>query len=285
MTIMTMTTTPNVAADAIDWVRRAHDLGPQIAAARRRGRRGRRLRRREPGALKAAGLPHRGGARRAGRRRRQPRRAGRDAADAGAAIAARPPWRCRMHTHVVALPAWRWRRTPEARRGPAEAGRGREADPGLQRRLGLAGGLRPAPSPSRAASASAARKVFASGSPERRPADDHGGAGRRRRGPTVLHMAIPLRRRGRAHRRHLAHAGHARHRLARPGARRRLRARRGGHRAAGRPGKWHPIMHMVTLIAFPLIYERLCRPRRGGAGRRRWRWRSRASPRPTREPR
>lgn len=155
-----------------------------------------------------------------------------------------------MHTHAVALPAWRWRRTPE----PVEGLLKRVVNEGLT--LVSSGGSDWLDGSCKATPVEggfrvSGRKVFASGcatgdllmtmavldAPE---------------GPTVMHMAIPMRAEG-------------------------LRIldtwRTLGMRGTGsqdlelnevfvpdaavtvrRPaGKWHAMMHMVSLIAFPLI--------------------------------
>lgn len=155
-----------------------------------------------------------------------------------------------MHTHAVAMPAWRWRRTPEAVEGLLK----RVANEGLV--LVSSGGSDWLDGSCRAEPVEGGfritgRKIFASGvamgdllvTMAVLDAAE---------GPTVLHMAIPLRAEG-------------------------VRIldtwRTLGMRGTGsqdielegvfvpeaavtvrRPsGKWHPIMHMVTMIAFPLI--------------------------------
>lgn len=155
-----------------------------------------------------------------------------------------------MHTHTVALPAWRWRRTPEAVEGLLKrvvgegltlvSSGGSDWLDGSCRAEPVEGGFRVT-----------GRKIFASGclsgdllvtmavcdAPE---------------GPTVLHMAIPMRAEG----------------VKILDTWRTLGMRGTGSQdleldnvfvpeaavTVRRPaGKWHPMMHMVTLIAFPLI--------------------------------
>lgn len=155
-----------------------------------------------------------------------------------------------MHTHAVALPAWRWRRTPEAVEGLLKrvvgegltlvSSGGSDWLDGSCRAEPVEGGFRVT-----------GRKIFASGclsgdllvtmavcdAPE---------------GPTVLHMAIPMRAEG----------------VKILDTWRTLGMRGTGSQdleltdvfvpeaavTVRRPsGKWHPIMHMVSMIAFPLI--------------------------------
>lgn len=155
-----------------------------------------------------------------------------------------------MHTHAVALPAWRWRRTPEAVEGLLK----RVVNEGLT--LVSSGGSDWLDGSCRAEPAEggfrvSGRKVFASGcqagdllvtmavceAPE---------------GPMVLHMAIPMRVEG----------------ITVLDTWRTLGMRGTGSQdlqlenvfvpeaavTVRRPaGKWHPMMHMVSMIAFPLI--------------------------------
>lgn len=156
-----------------------------------------------------------------------------------------------MHTHQVALPAWRWRRTPEAvegllKRVVAEnltllSSGGSDWLDGSCKATPVEGGFR-----------ISGRKVFASGAPA---ADlmmtmavlDTP------EGPTVMHMAIPLKAEGLKiieTWRTLGMRGTGSHDLELtdvfvPEAAVTVR----------RPaGKWHMIMHMVSMIAFPLVY-------------------------------
>jgi acyl-CoA dehydrogenase len=155
-----------------------------------------------------------------------------------------------MHTHAVALPAWRWRRTPEAVEGLLKrvvgesltlvSSGGSDWLDGSCKATPVEGGFRVS-----------GRKVFASGcmsgdllvtmavldAPE---------------GPTVMHMAIPMKAEG----------------LKVLDTWKTLGMRGTGSQdlelnevfvpdaavTVKRPaGKWHPLMHMVSMIAFPLI--------------------------------
>lgn len=232
-----------------DWVRRAHDLGPQIAARATDADESDAFVAESLALLKAEGFhtaavpAELGGG-------------GASHAELSAMLRVLATYcgstalALAMHTHAVALPAWRWRRTPEAvegllKRVVAEgltlvSSGGSDWLDGSCKATPVDGGFRVS-----------GRKVFASGcmsgdllvtmavldAPE---------------GPTVMHMAIPMKADG-------------------------LKIldtwRTLGMRATGshdleldevfvpdaavtvkRPaGKWHPLMHMVTLIAFPLI--------------------------------
>lgn len=243
--------TINVKAEAMDWTGRAHQLGPQIAAGAATAD--------ESGAfvadnmklLKAEGFHAAavpvelgGGGASHAELSDMLRTLGRYCGSTALAFA--------MHTHAVALPAWRWRRTPEAVEGLLKrvvgekltliSSGGSDWLDGSCAAVPVEGGFRVT-----------GRKVFASGcelgdllvtmavqeTPE---------------GPTVLHMAIPLRAEG-------------------------VKVldtwNTMGMRGTGsqdielkdvfvpdaavtvrRPsGKWHPLMHMVSMIAFPLIYS------------------------------
>lgn len=157
-----------------------------------------------------------------------------------------------MHTHQVALPAWRWRRTPEAVEGLLKrvlaenltlvSSGGSDWLDGSCKAVAVEGGFRVS-----------GRKVFASGSPlgdllmtmAVLDADD---------GPTVLHMAIPMKAEG------LKGLGNWRTLGMRGTGSQDLEltdvfvpeAAVSVRRAAG---KWHMAMHTVSLIAFPLIYS------------------------------
>lgn len=156
-----------------------------------------------------------------------------------------------MHTHQVAVPAWRWRRTPEAvegllRRIVAEeltlvSSGGSDWLDGSCRATPVEGGFRVT-----------GRKVFASGAPDGDllmtmavlDAPE---------GPTVLHLPIPLKAEGVRILdtwRTLGMRGTGSHDLELDGVFV-PEAAVAVRRAAG---KWHPVMHTVTLIAFPLIY-------------------------------
>lgn len=157
-----------------------------------------------------------------------------------------------MHTHAVALPAWRWRRTPEAVEGLLR----RVAAENLT--LVSTGGSDWLDGSSRAEPAPGGyriygRKVFASGVPAgdlmvtMALLDEPSG-------PTVMHLAIPLKAEG-------VRVLDTWDTMGMRGT--------GSHDVeldgvfvpdaavtVRRPsGKWHPLMHMVTLIAFPLIYS------------------------------
>jgi len=243
--------TINVKAEAMDWTGRAHQLGPQIAAGAATAD--------ESGAfvadnmklLKAEGFHAAavpvelggGGASHAELS---------DMLRALAGYCGSTALAFAMHTHAVALPAWRWRRTPEAvegllKRVVAEkltliSSGGSDWLDGSCQAVPVEGGFRVS-----------GRKIFASGcelgdllvtmavqaTPE---------------GPTVLHMAIPLKAEG----------------VTILDTWRTLGMRGTGSQdielkdvlvpdaavTVRRPsGKWHPLMHMVSMIAFPLIYS------------------------------
>ena len=244
-----MTINVKAPLTATDWVRRARDLGPQIAA--------RAVDADEADAFVADGLSllkaqgfHTaavpaelggGGASHAELAAMLRTMAGYCGSTALALA---------MHTHAVALPAWRWRRTPEAvegllKRVVAEkltlvSSGGSDWLDGSCRATPVEDGYRVS-----------GRKVFASGcrvgdllmtmavldAPE---------------GATVMHMAIPMRAEGLKVLdtwRTLGMRGTGSHDLELnavfvPDAAVTV------HRPAG---KWHPMMHMVTLIAIPLI--------------------------------
>lgn len=242
--------TINVKAEAMNWSARAQELGPQLAAGAEAADEAGAFVAENMKLLKAegfhtAGVPAElggGGASHA------------ELADMVRTLAhhcGSTALAFAMHTHAVALPAWRWRRTPEAvegllKRVVAEkltlvSSGGSDWLDGSCQAVPVEGGFRVS-----------GRKIFASGcelgdllvtmavqtTPE---------------GPTVLHMAIPLKAEG-------------------------VRIldtwNTMGMRATGsqdveltdvfvpdaavtvrRPsGKWHPLMHMVSMIAFPIIY-------------------------------
>ncbi|OHB27403.1 MAG: acyl-CoA dehydrogenase [Phenylobacterium sp. RIFCSPHIGHO2_01_FULL_69_31] len=237
------------AAKAIDWVRRTHDLGPKIAARAAQADETDAFVAENLALLKAEGFhtaavpAELGGG-------------GASHAELAAMLRTLSTYcgstalALAMHTHAVALPAWRWRRTPEAvegllKRVVAEgltlvSSGGSDWLDGSCRATPVEGGFRVS-----------GRKVFASGcqsgdllvtmavldAPE---------------GPTVLHLAIPMRAEGVKVLdtwRTLGMRGTGSHDLELtevfvPDAAVTVR----------RPqGKWHPLMHMVSLIAFPLI--------------------------------
>lgn len=234
---------------AIDWVRRARDLGPRIAARATDADEADTFVADSLALLKAEGFhtaavpAELGGG-------------GASLAELSAMLRTLAGYcgstalALAMHTHAVALPARRWRRTPEAvegllKRVVAErltlvSSGGSDWLDGSCRATPVEGGFRVT-----------GRKVFASGcqsgdllitmavldAPE---------------GATVMHMAVPMRAEGLKVLdtwRTLGMRGTGSHDLELdevfvPDAAVTVR----------RPaGKWHPIMHMVSLIAFPLI--------------------------------
>ncbi|MFN3585509.1 acyl-CoA dehydrogenase family protein [Phenylobacterium sp.] len=252
MTIITKTPakTP-VAATRLDWERLAHEVGPELAARAAQADEtdafvAENLAMLKDRGFHMAGVPAALGG------------AGATYAELSAMLRTLARYcgstalALSMHTHQVALPAWRWRRTPEAVEGLLKrvleqkltlvSSGGSDWLDGSCKAVPVEGGFKVS-----------GRKVFASGS----PAGDllmTMAVMDAPEGPTVLHMAIPMRSEG-------------------------LRVldtwRTLGMRGTGsqdleldgvfvpeaavtvrRPaGKWHPIMHMVTLIAFPLIYS------------------------------
>ncbi len=251
MTTITISRTPDVDAQArIDWEGLAHEVGPQIAA---RGIEAdgadtfvaENLALLKSRGFHAAGAPAElggGGASHAELAQMLRTLAGYCGSTALALS---------MHTHQVALPAWRWRRTPEAvegllRRIVAEkltlvSSGGSDWLDGSCRAVPEEGGFR-----------IFGRKLFASGSPDGDllmtmavlEEED---------GPTVLHLPIPLKADGVRILdtwRTLGMRGTGSHDLELEGVFVPQAAV-----AVRRPaGRWHPIMHAVTLIAFPLIY-------------------------------
>ncbi|WP_337185829.1 acyl-CoA dehydrogenase family protein [Phenylobacterium sp.] len=243
--------TINVKAEAVDWVRRAEDLGPQIAARAADADAADAFVADNLALLKAEGfhaaaVPAElgGGGASHAELSAVLRTLARHCGSTALAFA--------MHTHAAALPAWRWRRTPEAvegllRRIVAEkltlvSSGGSDWLDGSCRAVPADGGFRVN-----------GRKVFASGCQQGdllvTMAVQDGPEG-----PTVLHMAIPMKAEGVEVLdtwRTLGMRGTGSHDLELtdvfvPEAAVTVR----------RPaGKWHPLMHMVTLIAFPLIYS------------------------------
>lgn len=243
--------TINVKAEPMDWTARAHELGPQIAARADAADANdafvsESMKLLKDAGFHAAAVPAElggGGATPAELSRMLRALAGYCGSTALAFA---------MHTHAVALPAWRWHRTPEPvegllKRVAAEkltlvSSGGSDWLDGSCDAVPVEGGFRVS-----------GRKIFASGSPlgdllvtmavQQTP-----------EGPTVLHLAIPLKAPGVTILdtwRTLGMRGTGSHDIELadvfvPNAAVTVR----------RPsGKWHPLMHMVTMIAFPLIYS------------------------------
>jgi len=238
-----------VKAETIDWVRRVGDLGPQIAARATDADEGDAFVGDSLELLKAAGFQaapvpaELGGG-------------GASVAELSAMLRALAGYcgstalALAMHTHAAALPAWRWRRTPEAVEGLLKrivgegltlvSSGGSDWLDGSCKATPVEGGFRVS-----------GRKIFSSGSPRGdllvsmavQDTPD---------GPMVLHLAIPMRAEGVKVLdtwRTLGMRGTGSHDLELtdvfvPDAAVTVR----------RPaGKWHPLMHMVSLIAFPII--------------------------------
>ncbi|TAL34714.1 MAG: acyl-CoA dehydrogenase [Phenylobacterium sp.] len=243
--------TINVKAEPMDWTARAHELGPQIAARAEAADANdafvsENMKLLKDAGFHAAAVPAElggGGATPAELSGMLRTLAGYCGSTALAFA---------MHTHAVALPAWRWHRTPEPvegllKRVVAEnltlvSSGGSDWLDGSCDAVPVEGGFRVS-----------GRKIFASGSPlgdllvtmavQQTP-----------EGPTVLHLAIPLKAQGVTILdtwRTLGMRGTGSHDIELkdvfvPDAAVTVR----------RPsGKWHPLMHMVTMIAFPLIYS------------------------------
>ena len=251
MTTITISRTPDVDAQArIDWEGLAHEVGPQIAARGIEADGADTFVAENLALLKSRGF-HAAGA---------PAELGGGGAShvelaqmlrTLAGYCGSTALALSMHTHQVALPAWRWRRTPEAvegllRRIVAEkltlvSSGGSDWLDGSCRAVPEEGGFR-----------IFGRKLFASGSPDGDllmtmavlEEED---------GPTVLHLPIPLKADGVRILdtwRTLGMRGTGSHDLELEGVFVPQAAV-----AVRRPaGRWHPIMHAVTLIAFPLIY-------------------------------
>lgn len=243
--------TINVKAEPMDWTARTHELGPQIAARAAAADANdafvsENMKLLKDAGFHAAAVPAElggGGATPAELSGMLRTLAGYCGSTALAFA---------MHTHAVALPAWRWHRTP----GPVEgllkrvvaenltlvSSGGSDWLDGSCDAVPVEGGFRVS-----------GRKIFASGSPlgdllvtmavQQTP-----------EGPTVLHLAIPLKAQGVTILdtwRTLGMRGTGSHDIELkdvfvPDAAVTVR----------RPsGKWHPLMHMVTMIAFPLIYS------------------------------
>lgn len=243
--------TINVKAEAMDWTRKAVELGPQIAAGAAKADAddafvAENLQLLKAEGFHAAAVPAElggGGASHA------------ELSDVLRVLAGHcgsTALAFAMHTHAVALPAWRWRRTPEAVEGLLKrvvgekltlvSSGGSDWLDGSCAAVPVEGGFRVT-----------GRKIFASGcglgdllvtmavqeTPE---------------GPTVLHMAIPLKAEGVKILdtwRTLGMRGTGSHDIELDGV-----FVPDAAVTVRRPsGKWHPLMHMVTMIAFPLIYS------------------------------
>jgi len=245
-----MTTTIAPAAKAaVDWTARVRELGPQIAARAAQADDNDAFVAESLALLKAEGVHTAGVPAELGG-------GGASHADLSAMLRALAPYcgstalALAMHTHAVALPAWRWRRTPEAVEGLLKrvvgegltlvSSGGSDWLDGSCKATPVEGGYRVS-----------GRKVFASGcqsgdllvtmavldAPE---------------GPTVMHIAVPMKAEG----------------VKVLDTWRTLGMRGTGSQdlqldevfvpdaavTVRRPsGKWHPLMHMVSMIAFPLI--------------------------------
>jgi acyl-CoA dehydrogenase len=158
-----------------------------------------------------------------------------------------------MHTHAVATPAWRWRRDPQ----PVEKLLRRVVGEGLV--LVSSGGSDWINGSGTAERADGgwrinARKIFASGV----PAGDLLMTGAvhddPENGPTVLHFPLSLKADGVRVLdtwRVMGMRGTGSHDVEIAGA-----FVPDSAVAARRPqGKWHPLYHLITMIAFPLIYS------------------------------
>lgn len=158
-----------------------------------------------------------------------------------------------MHTHAVATPAWRWRRDPE----PVEKLLRRVAGEGLV--LVSSGGsdwINGSGSAERAEGGwrISARKIFASGVPAGDLLMTSAVHDDPQSGPTVLHFPLPLKADGVRVLdtwRVMGMRGTGSHDVEIAGA-----FVPDAAIAARRPqGKWHPLYHLVTMIAFPIIYS------------------------------
>jgi alkylation response protein AidB-like acyl-CoA dehydrogenase len=243
--------TINVKAEAMDWTAKAHEIGPQIAARAEAADANDAFVAENMALLKAEGFHAAGVPAELGGGGASPAElSGMLRALAG--YCGSTALAFAMHTHAVALPAWRWRRTPEAVEGLLKrivaekltlvSSGGSDWLDGSCKAEPVEGGFRVS-----------GRKIFASGVPlgdllvsmavQETP-----------EGPTVLHLAIPLKAEGVKVLdtwRTLGMRGTGSHDIELtnvfvPDAAVTVR----------RPsGKWHPLMHMVTLVAFPLIYS------------------------------
>jgi len=238
-----------VKPETIDWVRRVQELGPQVAARAADADEGDAFVGDSLDLLKDAGF--------------QTAPVPAELGGGGASVAelsgmlralagycGSTALALAMHTHAAALPAWRWRRTPEAVEGLLKrivgegltlvSSGGSDWLDGSCKAVPVEGGFRVS-----------GRKIFSSGSPRgdllvSMAVQDTP------EGPMVLHLAIPMRAEGVKVLdtwRTLGMRGTGSHDLELtdvfvPDAAVTVR----------RPaGKWHPLMHMVSLIAFPII--------------------------------
>lgn len=247
---MTTTMTKTKAAARTDWERMAHEVGPELAARAAQADADDAFVAENLALLKdrgfhAAGVPAElgGGGASHAELAAMLRTLARYCGSTALALS--------MHTHQVALPAWRWRRTPEAVEGLLARIVGQKLT------LVSSGGSDWLDGSCRAEPAEGGfrvygRKVFASGCP----------AGDllmtmavldAPEGPTVLHMALPLR--GEGVRildtwQTLGMRGTGSHDIELSG----VFVPESAVTVRRPAGRWHPVMHMVTLIAFPLIY-------------------------------
>jgi len=159
-----------------------------------------------------------------------------------------------MHTHLVALPVWRWRNEGAPvegllRRIAAEdliliSSGANDWLPGSGTATAVDGGFR-----------IHARKGFASGSPMGDLLVTSAVFDDPVQGPTVLHFAVPFTAPGvRLHEtwRALGMRGTGSHDVELDGVfvpEAAVTARRGA------PGTWHPLFHMVYGVAFPIVYS------------------------------
>ena len=158
-----------------------------------------------------------------------------------------------MHTHQVAIPAWRWSvQKAGRRRAAAEAHRRREDHPAVERRVGLDLGFGTAERVEGGYRITA-RKVFTSGA----PAGDllMTGAIAQEEGeePMVLHFGIPMNS---PHVRidpvwkTLGMRGTGSHDVMIDGH----VVPDAGVALKRKAGEWHPLFQIIATIAFPLIY-------------------------------
>jgi acyl-CoA dehydrogenase len=161
-----------------------------------------------------------------------------------------------MHTHAVAMPAWRWRRDPQPvekllRRVAAErlvlvSSGGSDWIYGSASAEKVDGGWR-----------IKGRKIFASGVPGGDLLMTGAIYDDPQAGPTVLHFGLPLKAEGVRILdtwRVMGMRGTGSHDVELDGAFIPEAAI-----AARRPqGKWHPLYHTITMIAFPIIYAVYC---------------------------
>jgi acyl-CoA dehydrogenase len=251
MTSTTMTKPADInAAPRIDWERLAHEVGPELAARAATADAedafvGENLKALKARGFHTAGVPAElgGGGASHAELAHMLRTLARYCGSTALALS--------MHTHQVAVPAWRWRRTPEAVEGLLKrivaekltlvSSGGSDWLDGSCKAVQVEGGFR-----------ISGRKVFASGSPDgdllmtmavlETP-----------EGPTVLHLPIPMKADGVRILdtwRTLGMRGTGSHDLELDGVFV-PEAAVAVRRAAG---KWHPVMHTVSLMAFPLIY-------------------------------